>query len=85
MFAEARGWQAWKHCFLAMFPEGGQTRIQETLFPSHVSLRWGKPGNIVSYSHVSRRWTKQETLFPSRVSRRWTNQETLFRNHGLSS
>ena len=29
------GGQTRKHCFLAMFPEGGQNH--ETLFPSHVS------------------------------------------------
>jgi hypothetical protein len=32
-------------------------------------------------SHVSRRWTNQETLFPSHVSQRWTNQEALFPSH----
>jgi hypothetical protein len=77
-----KGGQTRKHCFLAMFPEGGQTRKHcflamfpegganhETFFPSHVSRRW------------TNQETNQETLFPSHVSRRWTNQETLFPSH----
>jgi hypothetical protein len=46
MFPE--GGQTMKHCFLAMFPEDGQTRKHWPCF-----LKVGKPGNIVSYSHVS--------------------------------
>ena len=55
------------HCFLAMFPKGGQTRkhclhiVSWSCFP-----KVDKPGNIVYTllsSHVSQRWTNQETLF----------------------
>ena len=53
--------QSRKHCFLVMFPKGGQTK--KTLFPSHVSRRWTNQETLFP-SHVSRRSTNQETLFP---------------------
>jgi hypothetical protein len=51
-----------------------------TLFPSHVSWRWTNQETLFP-NHTPWRWANQETLFPSDVSWRWTNQETLFPSH----
>ena len=86
-----------KHCFLAMFPDGGQTN-QETLVPrkhcipkggytsKHCFLTMFPDGGQTNQetlfpSQLSRRWTDQTTLFPRYISQKWTNQKTLFPSH----